>query len=843
MLYWIAGGVLWASAATGALAQTAVDDPYETLRAPALAAYEAGETVRAYALYEAVFRAIPDADPGERATTAFSLAILAHESGEPARALDWLDTGFTLHGDAGTPEHEIAAYIGYAGTLSLEAGDPERAVAYLQRALSVRQDTDETREARASVLNTYANALYAAGRYDEAGERRRDALQTYTEVHGRDHAYVGIVLEGLALDLEAQGQTRQALDARADALVIALSTRTAGDLTVVTLAGVQADALITLGDADGLRALGERVTATAGADRHSARILSEIAARAGAAGLLEVAAALNQSAYEAAEADPDTPGAFMATYLLNRAVSVQTASGYDAALPLLEDYADFVAGMDGASGLQTIAALERSWTALFRSARFVDAEANARARIDALAARADDQPLLMGRALTNLALALHSQYRPDEAEPVFENALRLLEPGSGDEGLLVSLLDAFAIHLVHNVDRDRAFEIARRNTALRAEVYGPESPEYARGLNTLATVQHVAGMADAALASLLEAEAVYDTLGLSSNGARVDGMIQRAEIFYHRGQLSQAETVLEAASDLITEARADQRRDWNSAMGRLRKTEGQLTEALIHLNDALAIQVAQDGENARANAYPLLQIAEILRIQTNLEEAEAVARRVIEIHDAYGVSSGNDLGVAWEELATILSLQGRRDEALQASQRAGELVADVWPRGTYTRASVDYNQGLLFARLGRMADAERLMRQGIEDMRALDRRSDVFLGAMVSALGTLLEQRGQYPEAASAYQEGLDLRVDVLANDHPALASNRAFLGRILLERLDRPQEGLALFREASQGLIEGIVLRSGTVADNGADGIEFAQKEAFFIAHVEAIWANTGRD
>lgn len=840
MLYWIAGGVLWASAATGALAQTAVEDPYESLRAPALAAYEAGETERAYTLYEAVFRAIPDADPGERASTAFSLAILAHQSGEPARALDWLETGFTLHGDAETPEHEIAAYIGYAGTIALETGDPDRAITYLQRALSVRRDTDATREARASVLNTYANALHAAGRYEEASEQRRDALQIYTEVHGRDHAYVGIVLEALALDLEAQGNTRQALDAREDALVIALSTRAPGDMTIMTLAGAQADALITLGDADGLRALGERVTATAVADMDYAGILSAIAHRAWAARLLDVAAELHQSAYEAAAAAPDTPDSVMAVLLLNRAISVQTTSGYAAALPLLQDHADFIGRMDGASGLRTIAALERVWTAMFRSARFVDAEANARARLDALTARADDQPLLMARALNNLALALHEQLRPNEAGPVYEDALRLLDAGAGDEGLLVSLLDAFAIHLVYNADRDRALEIARRNTALRAEVYGRESWEYARGLKTLATVQSVSGMADAALASLFEAEAVYDTLGPSANGARVDVMIQRAEVFYHRGQLPQAETLLDAASALITEARDDQRRDWHSATGRLRKAQGQLTEALMHFNAALAIQIAQDGENARRNAYPLLEIAKILRMQTNLEDAEAVARRVIAIHESYGVSSGNDLAVALGELATILSLQGRRDEALQASYRAADLVAQVWPRGTSARANADYNQGHLLMTLGQMADAERLMRQGIEDMRALDRRSDVSLGIMVSALGHVLEQRGQYTAAASAYREALDLRVHVLENDHPDLANSRAFLGRILLERLDQPEESLALLRDATQGLIEGIVLRSGTAADNGADGIEFAQKEAFFIAHVEAIWANT---
>ena len=114
---------------------------------------------------------------------------------------------------------------------------------------------------------------------------------------------------------------------------------------------------------------------------------------------------------------------------------------------------------------------------------------------------------------------------------------------------------------------------------------------------------------------------------------------------------------------------------------------------------------------------------------------------------------------------------------------------------------------------------------------------------MINTLGYLLEQKGDFRQAATAYSEGLALRARQMTNDNPALASSRAFLARVLIDHLGEPQQGLALFRDASNGLIEGIELRTGTAADDGVDGVEFAQKDAFFTAHLEALWTNAYED
>lgn len=843
MRNWLSSVVLAAAGTASAFAQQGDAEPYAELRAPAMAAYEAGETARAYTLFEDVFAQIPRSDPAERAATAFSLGILAHQSGEHARALEWLERGFELHGEAGNPPESFAQYIAYAGTVSAEGGELEQAITYFRRALEQGPDGDDMREWRASTLTQLANALHAAGRYHEASERRRNALATYMEAYGPDHAYVGIVLEGLAQDVEADGHIGQAIDARRDALRIALSTREPDDLTILPLAGQLADSFITDGNPEGLRDIAEMVLELSGENRHSARILSEIASRARNAQHLEMSADLHERAYALAEADPETPPEFLATYMLNRAIGVQNAQGYAAALPLLEEYFALVRRADGEPGLQTAAASERVWTALFRLGRFRQAEANARERLEALTARADYPRGPIGRAYENLALSLHEQYRPDEAGPVFVRALEVVEHDPDAEGTLASLLDAYAIHLTFNNERERALEIAARNVDVRARRGGEDSPLYARGLHTLATVQRRLGMTGASLASLEAAQSLYEAAGPSqASGVRAT-LFQRAELLHDNGEIEAASTLLASAATLIPPDSAAELRDWHNLSGRVRRSQGRLSEALGHFREALAIREAREGAQARSTVFPLLNIAVTLRMQGQAAEAEPVVRRVLDTHAAHGVTAGHDVGSAWLELATVLEMQGRDDEARQAASTGHAMLAEVWPRGTYRRAVTDYNRAFLAMLQQDYATAGPMMRDAINDMRIAPDRSDVRLGIMLNSWGYLNERLGQYEDAATAYHEGLELRAGQLTNDHPALASARAFLARVLTDHLGRHPEGLGLFRTASAGLVEGIELRAGTAADDGVDGIEFARKDAFFTAHLEALWVNAHPD
>lgn len=843
MRSWLSSAALIAAGAASGSAQQAAADPYEGLRAPAMAAYEAADYARAYTLFDEVFAQIPASDPAERAATAFSLGILAHQLEDRARALEWLERGFELHAAAGTTPESYAQYVAYAGTVSVESGEPDLAIAYFRRALEQGPQGEDTLEWRASTLNQLANSLHAAERYDEASDSRRASLTAYTQVYGPDHAFVGIVLEGLGADALAGGQEAQAIEARREALRIALLAREPGDLSLVSLAGTLAGQLAAQEDTGGLGRIADLVALHTGNDRLRARILSEIASHARRAGLLDIAADLNTRAYEAAAADPETPPEFLATYLLNHATGVQDVSGYAAALPLLEQHYQMVRVYDGEPGLRTAAASERVWTALFRQSRFAEAEANARERLEALEARADNPATEIARAYENLALSIHEQYRPTEAGPVFVRGLEVLEQTDGAEHILASLLDAYAIHLVYNTDRDEALTIARRNVNLRADLYGPETPSYARGLYTLAVVQRRLSMGEAALASLAAAQAIYEAAGPVEAAGLFAVLYQRAELMLETGDLAGAEALLASAESAIPAGRPDQRRDWHELSGRILRSQGRLSEALSHFRESLAMRVAQDGPQGRSTVFPLLSIAATLRMQGQAAEAEPVVRRVLETHAAYGVTTGSDVGAAWLELATILNLLGRETEAREAASRSHALVAEVWPRGTHRRAIADYNRAHLAMLQRDYRGAEPIMRDAIDDMRESPGRSDIHLGIMLNSWGYLNERLGQYRQAAAAYREGLSLREGRLSNDNPALASGRAFLARTLIDHLGEHQEGLELFRAASNGLVEGIVLRAGTAADEGVDGIEFARKDAFFTAHLEALWTNAHMD
>ncbi len=218
------------------------------------------------------------------------------------------------------------------------------------------------------------------------------------------------------------------------------------------------------------------------------------------------------AAHEVAAAHPEITPNHLAARLLNHAIGVQAVSGHAAALPLLEEHYAFVRRMDGEPGLQTAAASERVWTALFRLGRFADAEANASERYGALAARADFPRAQTARALAHLALSIHAQNRPDDAAPAFAHALRVLGDHRRARDMLdvhAGVLDAYALHLTVHGNPEEALDMATRNVDVRARLGGEDSPVYARGLYTLAAVQHRMGMVGEALAILEAAQSIY----------------------------------------------------------------------------------------------------------------------------------------------------------------------------------------------------------------------------------------------------------------------------------------------------------------------------------------------
>jgi len=67
--------------------------------------------------------------------------------------------------------------------------------------------------------------------------------------------------------------------------------------------------------------------------------------------------------------------------------------------------------------------------------------------------------------------------------------------------------------------------------------------------------------------------------------------------------------------------------------------------------------------------FDVASLPEVELIASRCPEATMafMTRRALAIHESFGITSGNDVGIAWGELASILSLQGRTEESLAAS--------------------------------------------------------------------------------------------------------------------------------------------------------------------------------
>ncbi|MGH3102777.1 MAG: tetratricopeptide repeat protein [Gaiellaceae bacterium] len=187
-----------------------------------------------------------------------------------------------------------------------------------------------------------------------------------------------------------------------------------------------------------------------------------------------------------------------------------------------------------------------------------------------------------------------------------------------------------------------------------------------------------------------------------------------------------------------------------------------------------AYQRAIDSGHADAAPWAAVHLGNLLRDQSQLEEAAEAYRRAIE--------SGHASAAPWAtaHLGNVLKEQGRLEEAVEAYRRAidsGHADAAPW-------AASDL--GDLLKQQGKLGEAAEAYRRAIESGQA-----DAAPWAMAH-LGDVLKEQGKLDEAAEAYRRAID-------SGHDAAAPwSVAYLGNVLRLQ-EKPDEAAEAYRSAME--------------------------------------------
>ncbi len=200
---------------------------------------------------------------------------------------------------------------------------------------------------------------------------------------------------------------------------------------------------------------------------------------------------------------------------------------------------------------------------------------------------------------------------------------------------------------------------------------------------------------------------------------------------------------------------------------------GRYDEASRH---ATAMSALAGTPDERTESQRLL--AAILERTGRTDQAEALLRRSIEGEG--GRASGKALGPTWFDLAHLLHRSGKLEEAMSALAHcralAGEDQRVILLRADLLEGSIEHIRG-------RLDEAERLYRSGVERARSLGALAQEARAS--NNLGNTARDKGDYAQAALHYHHALELWKRIGDSECAAGVSNN--LGNLAMSRGEFP--------------------------------------------------------
>ncbi len=275
------------------------------------------------------------------------------------------------------------------------------------------------------------------------------------------------------------------------------------------------------------------------------------------------------------------------------------------------------------------------------------------------------------------------------------------------------------------------------------------------------------------------------------------GLFDRSDPTLAQGEDLTARQLLDSGADRIEELddQPQTQAAFMETMGRVFSALGEYDRAAPLLERAVSTRTQFAGDDELALAGALFYQATLLDLEGHYAEAEAAARRSVEIRERR-LGDQPDLAFSLNTLGNVLWHQDRIDEAEAIHRRALELRERILPPGHADIGQSLHNLGGVRYFAGDLADAESLWRRAAEIDEANHGPNDWNLATSLHTLAIVCQDQDRFDEALALEQRSLAIREKVLGPDHPHVALSLTTLGNIY-RGMGRPADAEPVIRRA----------------------------------------------
>ena len=412
----------------------------------------------------------------------------------------------------------------------------------------------------------------------------------------------------------------------------------------------------------------------------------------------------------------------------------------------------------------------------------------------ALGERSGVGPALRGDTQARLVDALYSAGKPAEAEPAAREALKLRREAYGSNHAdVASSLDDLGAILMSRGDMAQAEPLMREALAIKRNVHPPGHHKVAVSLNNLGFLTWRKGNLEEAESLYREALAI-DRRALGADHPEIATRLLNLAILYRDwGRPADAEPLAREALDVRRRIMAPDHpeiADGHDVLAGILESRGQHAEAARLLREAVAIALKAHGEvnlntarmqhnlalvlwkeGAYAEAGPLFRVAVANIARTygpayrghrlamanqahnlnGLRDARAAEARAREALALYRQAPADAMvATALLALGHALMAQGRGVDASSSLREAlGMIEKQPSARYPWLKGDIQSTLGVVVAAQGRPEEAEKLLLDGHEALRASPATPAHRLRAAVERLADFYAAQGRATDAAS----------------------------------------------------------------------------------------------
>lgn len=440
-------------------------------------------------------------------------------------------------------------------------------------------------------------------------------------------------------------------------------------------------------------------------------------------------------------------------------------------------------------------------------------------------AQADEAQVAEVNRLVEQSNRLEKEGRYDEAIPLAERVVALVEKALGEENREVASALSFLGYL-HRSKKDyaRAEPPLRRALAIYEKVLGPEHYNVGTLLNNIAMLYTSRRDYARAEPLLQRSLAVYEKAFGADHPNVAKPLKNLADLYKDKADYGRAEQLFQRL--LAIREKASGRESVEAAealndLGLLYLATGDYARAESHYRRALSINQKLYGPEHAEVARTLNNLAGLYMARSDYEHAEPLLTRSLEIREKVLGANHPDVANTLDNLALLYINKGDYVRAEPIVQRAlgirstnstmmhpdganslSNMAQVYFGKGDYMRAggilqaalqirektlgsdhpsvaSTLHNLAAVYFELKNYERAEPLMRRALAINEKVYGSEHPTTAGALNNLGTLYETMGDAARARPLYERALEIREKVLSTEHPDVAYSLASLATL----------------------------------------------------------------